>query len=226
MRNAVTRDANEALVPIASLYTVDWLQPRTQLNTVQIDALTIAYEDGEFVPPLVVLRRPHPEHPELELIVEAGHHRFEAAWKAELDSVNVVFGLDTDNATLRERAWLSNTKHGLPYTYVEKRARIVEYLQDGTVRSNRQMAKLVGVDESTVRKAKETLCGNPAHPKFVEPGKILATAFGKFYEAIQGIDRDFDLNPVIQSFIDQHGEPGSYDRLRRGMTAILRAMPR
>jgi site-specific DNA-methyltransferase (adenine-specific) len=127
------------------------LSPRIERGTVA-EIVEGYAECFDQLPPIIVFKVPDQTY---YLLVD-GWHRYCAAKKLKLEEVEV----DKKAGTLeeaKEYALLANLRHGLPLTRKEKRHVIGEFLKLHPERTNKWLARDLGMSVATIIKAREEL---------------------------------------------------------------------
>jgi hypothetical protein len=128
----------------------DDLQPRAKINDEVVDEYVSAMQRGESFPPIVVFR-----DGEKNWLAD-GYHRYYAAKKAGLDSIGAEFRTGTKLDALKF-ALSANATHGLRRSQADRRRAVLTALEQFGDLSNREIAKMVKVDDKTVGKYRERM---------------------------------------------------------------------
>ena len=130
-------------LPIASIKSDPELQPRAvPYLEAKVQEYALALEDGDTLPPIVVIER------DGSYTIVIGHNRLEAHKRARRETIEVELIPDTGNHDLYWRvAAPSNSKHGAGYDEADRKAIFARYvlegrhkLPDGQIRSIRKIA--------------------------------------------------------------------------------------
>lgn len=140
-------------MPLAKLsdITVDNdLQPRAFIKTEVVDEYAEAMQYGESFPPIILF-----SDGEKNWLAD-GYHRYYAAKKAGLDSLGAEFRTGTKTDAVRF-SLSANANHGLRRSRADKRRAILMALETFGDLSNRELAKIVKVDDKTIGKYRERM---------------------------------------------------------------------
>lgn len=147
-------------LPIASIRVDGGTQPRAVLDFDAIEDYTEAMGAGVKFPPVIVF------YDGDNYWLADGFHRLKAAYAAGFDTVPC----DVHQGTLEEAQWYSfsaNRNNGLRRTTQDKQRAVKAALLHGrgTVLSDRQIARHVGVDQKTVTNWRRQLQASEEIPK-------------------------------------------------------------
>lgn len=126
------------------------LQPRVKINDEVVDEYASSMQHGETFPPITVFI-----DGEKNWLAD-GYHRYYAAKKAGLDCLGAEFRTGTKTDALKF-ALSANATHGLKRSQADKRRVVLVALREFGTLSNREIAKLVKVDDKTVGKYRERM---------------------------------------------------------------------
>jgi len=142
-------------------------QSRATIDATTVDEYAEDYKNGANFPPITVFYDGN-----YYWLVD-GFHRKKAALKAGLNEIEAI----VKQGTRRDAVLYSvgvNATHGLRRTSADKRRAVMKLLEDKEWSgwSNRKIARQVMVDEKTVRKLRESICGNSADTKLNNKRKV------------------------------------------------------
>lgn len=132
-------------------------QAREYMDEQALEEYADAYRSGEMLPPLDVFEV------DGELVVVDGFHRVEAARRAEVLTLAVRIVGQGSMADAEWHALASNQKHGLRRTREDKRRAVRRALELDPSRSNREIARHVGVSDPFVGKIRRNEVFSPSH---------------------------------------------------------------
>ena len=161
--------------PIADLIVDPRCQARECMDEQALAEYADAYRAGEALPPLGVFEV------EAELVIVDGFHRHEAAKRAGVATLPVRTVGKGSMADAEWHALGSNQKHGLRRTCEDKRRAVWLALDLGDDRSNREIAKHIGVSHTFVANLKRveqqsSLPREWLYPNLVRPESVEAAA--------------------------------------------------
>jgi len=142
-------------MPLAKLsdITVDNdLQPRAFMKTEVVDEYAEAMQQGECFPPITLFTDRDTNW------LADGYHRFYAAQKAGLDELSAEFRIGTRQDALRY-ALSANVTHGLRRSQADRRRAVLIALREFGNLSNRELGRMVKVDDKTIAKYRVELSG-------------------------------------------------------------------
>ena len=146
---AVTSTQNRPVpIKLDKLTADSKYQLRVSEDTSAIKDLASAYADGETVPPIEVVDTAD------ELIIVDGFHRYAAAIKADLDSIECVVTLGTEREAFTLSLGANSNNKALKRTNDDKRKAVVVALTctDFKTKSNRDIANICKVSPGLVDK--------------------------------------------------------------------------
>ena len=138
------------LIKLSDVATDDDLQPRVKINDDVVDEYASSMQHGEIFPPIIVFSDGQKNW------LADGYHRYYAAKKAGLDSLGAEFRTGTRTDALRF-ALSANATHGLKRSQADKRRVVLIAIREFSNLSNREIARLVKVDDKTVGKYRERM---------------------------------------------------------------------
>lgn len=163
------------LIPLDHVVAETSLWPRHHIDEQRVSLFADLYEaeGADAMPPIEVVRAPGGE-----LLLADGWHRREAARVAGLAVVPaIVIGAGTDEAAsvlAYERALETSVRSAQPLTRAERRAAVERLLEAGG-RSDREVARLVGVAHTTVSRARARMGGAMHQDESTEAGDVYLT---------------------------------------------------
>lgn len=129
------------------------LQPRAMITESIVEEYAEAMSNGSSFPPITVF-----SDGEKNWLAD-GYHRFHAARKAGLDKISAEFRTGTKLDALKY-ALSANTKHGLRRSQEDRKRAVLIALREFGSHSNREIARMVSVDDKTVAKYRTESNGN------------------------------------------------------------------
>lgn len=142
-------------LPLTSIRTDGGTQSRVKIDPEAVADYAAAYKERAAMPPLTVY------HDGKEYWLADGFHRFQAAEKAGLLTVRC----DVKRGTKKDAAWHSvgaNRQHGLRRTNADKQKAVRMALELHPERSDRDLARHIGVDHKTVSAVRHQLGNFPS----------------------------------------------------------------
>jgi hypothetical protein len=139
-----------AYVKLSDITADDDLQPRALIKSAVVDEYAEAMQRGESFPPVILF------NDGATYWLADGYHRFKAAQKAEIGSLSAEIRSGTKLDALKF-ALSANATHGLRRSSVDKRRAVLIALKEFGDLSNRELGRMVKVDDKTVGKYRERL---------------------------------------------------------------------
>jgi hypothetical protein len=138
------------LIKLSDVAADDDLQPRVKIDAEVVDEYASSMRHGESFPPIIVFR-----DGEKNWLAD-GYHRYYAAKKAGLDCLAAEFRTGTKTDALKF-ALSANSTHGLKRSQADKKRAVLVAISEFGDLSNREIAKLVNVDDKTIGKYREKM---------------------------------------------------------------------
>jgi ParB-like chromosome segregation protein Spo0J len=170
---------DDALLSIEELLALERFQVRTCENRATITHYAARILAGDVFPPILVAQLP-----DRKVLID-GHHRLAAYAMAKSTNIRIRY-VTLCESDLLESAISANSAHGLPLSRAERRSFASRLLAAAPGKSNREIAKMTGVDEKTIRRLR--LAPATRHEKL--PAKLtdanskLAPSFSERLETI------------------------------------------
>ncbi|HUM80544.1 MAG TPA: ParB/RepB/Spo0J family partition protein [Methanothrix sp.] len=139
-----------ALIKISDITADDDLQPRALIKSAVVDEYADAMKRGESFPPVILFNDGTTNW------LADGYHRYKAAKKAGINAISAEFRTGSKEDALRF-ALSANATHGLRRSQVDKRRAVLIALRQFGNLSNRELGRMVKVDDKTVGKYRERL---------------------------------------------------------------------
>ena len=133
---------------LSDISTDEDLQPRARMTSDIVEEYAEAMSRGENFPPVIIF-----DDGENKWLAD-GYHRYYAAKKAGLSSVGAEFRTGTKLDALKF-SLSANVVHGLRRSQADKRHAVLTALKSFGHLSNREIARLVKVDDKTVGKYRQ-----------------------------------------------------------------------
>ena len=138
------------LIKLTDIATDDDLQSRVKIEAEVVDEYASAMQRGESFPPIIVF-----SDGEKNWLAD-GYHRYNAAQKAEIERLSAEIRTGTKLDALKF-ALSANATHGLRRSSADKRRAVLIALEEFGDLSNRELGRMVKVDDKTVGKYRERL---------------------------------------------------------------------
>lgn len=161
-----------AYVKLSDITADDDLQPRALIKSAVVDEYAEAMQRGECFPPIILFNDGG------VYWLADGYHRFKAAQKAGLESLSAEFRSGTKLDALKF-ALSANATHGLRRSSVDKRRAVLIALKEFGDLSNRELGRMVKVDDKTVGKYRERLAEVNAIKERIANGDSFCALDGK-----------------------------------------------
>lgn len=173
---------NTKSIPLGDVLKFERFQVRSSENKATVRRYTEALRLGIKLPPLLATKIGD------KVTIYDGLHRLAALQSAKQKKVKVTF-TDVDSANLLQTALVANSGHGLPLTRSERKNAANKLLSGQPELSNRSIAKLVGVDEATVRRLRKEASNKS--PNFVSPRDSFKTSIACISKSILSLGKKF-----------------------------------
>lgn len=139
-----------ALIKPSDITTDKELKPRALITSSVVYEYAEAMRNGEIFPPVIIFNDGKTNW------LADGYHRYYAAEQAGIESLSAEIRTGTRQDALKY-ALGANTTHGLRRSNVDKRRSILIALRLLGGRSNREIGRIVKVDDKTVAKYRERM---------------------------------------------------------------------
>jgi hypothetical protein len=133
---------------LSDISTDEELQPRARINQAIVEEYAEAMSQGETFLPVIIFN-----DGENKWLAD-GYHRYYAGKRAGLSSIGAEFRTGTKSDALKF-SLSANAAHGLRRSQADKRRAVLTALENFSHLSNREIARLVKVDDKTVGKYRE-----------------------------------------------------------------------
>jgi len=130
---------------LSDISTDEDLQPRARINQEIVNEYSEAMSQGETFSPVIIF-----DDGENKWLAD-GYHRYYAAKRVGLSSLGAEFRTGTKLDALRF-SLSANATHGLRRSQADKRRAVLAALENFSHLSNREIARLVRIDDKTVGK--------------------------------------------------------------------------
>lgn len=161
-----------AEVKLSDITADDDLQPRALIKSAVVDEYAEAMQRGESFPPVTLFKDG------AAYWLADGYHRFKAAQKAGIESLSAEIRSGTKLDALKF-ALSANAIHGLRRSSVDKRRAVLIALKEFGDLSNRELGRMVKVDDKTVGKYRERLAEVNAIKERIANGDSFCALDGK-----------------------------------------------
>ncbi len=138
------------LVKLSDITVDNDLQPRAFIKSDVVDEYAEAMQQGDCFPAIILFK-----DGDINWLAD-GYHRFYAARKAGLDELSAEFRTGTKLDALRH-ALSANVTHGLRRSQADRRRAVLIAIQQFRSLSNREIGRMVKVDDKTVGKYRSRL---------------------------------------------------------------------
>lgn len=161
------------LIKLTDIVTDGDLQPRVKIEDDVIDEYSSAMQRGESFPPITVF-----SDGEKNWLAD-GYHRYFAAKKAGLDCLGADFRAGTKTDALKF-ALSANATHGLKRSQADKKRVVLVAIKEFGDLSNREIAKLVKVDDKTIGKYRERMAIADVIIQRIDSGESFYAKHGEY----------------------------------------------
>ncbi len=189
-------------IEISSIIRDEKLQPRVSMDSGTIEEYATAMRNGEDFPAVTIF------YDGKKYWLSDGWHRVEAAISAGRTDISAEIRSGTFEDALKN-SLSSNATHGLKRSQADKKRAIINALNAFPLESNREIARIVHVDDKTVGKYREEL---KIQQKEESMDHLLSWL---------GIGQDEKTIEVILSLFDQHECIMGLDRYNDQLMATL-----
>lgn len=193
---------NQENIKTASITRDERLQPRVSMDNTTLEEYTTAMRNGEDFPPVIVY------YDGTKYWLSDGWHRVEAAILAGRTDINAEIRTGSYEDALKH-SLSANSTHGLKRSQADKKRAIINALNAFPLESNREIARIVHVDDKTVGKYREEL-------KIQQDEKTMNDLL-----SMLGMEQDEKTIGVILSLLNQHECIMGLDRYNTQLMAIL-----
>jgi len=144
----MTTNAIAESIRLSDISIDEDLQPRARINQEIVNEYVVAMSQGETFPPVIIFN-----DGENKWLAD-GYHRYYAAKNAGLNGMAAEFRSGTKEDALKF-SLSANDTHGLRRSHADKRHAVLAALESFSHFSNREIARLVKVDDKTIGKYRE-----------------------------------------------------------------------
>jgi hypothetical protein len=137
-------------IKLSDITADDDLQPRAMVKSSVVDEYSEAMKRGEPFPPIILF------NDGITNWLADGYHRYRAAKRAGIESLSAEIRTGTKLDALKY-ALSANATHGLRRSNVDKRRAVLIAIRQFGELSNRELGRMVKVDDKTVGKYRERL---------------------------------------------------------------------